>query len=86
VIKSQELPTLLHNKQMMEKSVINKNYLKAYTALENYFSSFGDVGIYSISFADLVKIVPRKSRSLSAYDPLVKYLKEYHGITLNIME
>lgn len=71
---------------MMEKSVINKNYLKAYTALENYFSSFGDVGIYSISFADLVKIVPRKSRSLSAYDPLVKYLKEYHGITLNIME
>lgn len=71
---------------MMEKSVINKNYLNSYTALEKFFTSFGDAGTYSISLADLVKIVPRKSRSLSAYDPLVKYLKEYHGITLNIME
>jgi len=71
---------------MMEKSIVNKNYLKAYTALENYFTSFGDAGTYRITLANLVKILPRKSRSISAYEPLVKYLKEYHAITLNIIE
>lgn len=68
----------------MEKSVVNKNYQKAYQALENYFVSFGDGGTYSIPFADLAKMVPRKTCVLSAYEPLVKYLKEYHAIQLII--
>ena len=68
----------------MEKSVINKNYLKAYNALEEYFGSFYDAGSYTIPFVDLVKTVPRKTRALSAYDSLVKYLKEYHAIQLII--
>lgn len=70
---------------LMEKSVINKNYLKSYQALEKYFDSFNDVGSYSIPFADLVKAVPRKTHSLSAYEPLLKYLKEYHAIQLTIV-
>lgn len=86
VIDDQQEQVEIRLRMIMEKSVVNKNYLKSYTALENYFASFGDVGSYSISLADLVKIVPRKSRSISAYEPLVKYLKEYHAITLNIME
>ena len=71
---------------LMEKSVVNKNYLTTYNALKKFFGSFYDAGTYSISLADLVKVVPRKSRSLSAYEPLVKYLKEYHSITLHIDE
>ena len=70
----------------MNRSVINKNYLKSFMALEKFFGSFYDAGTYSISLADLIKVVPRKSRSLSAYEPLVKYLKEYHTITLHIDE
>lgn len=70
----------------MNKSVINKNYLKSYMSLEKYFGSFYDAGTYSISLANLIKVVPRKSHSLSAYEPLVKYLKEYHAITLHIDE
>lgn len=69
----------------MEKSVVNKNYSKSYQALEKYFGSFDDVSSYSIPFVDLVKVVPRKTRSLSAYEPLVKYLKEYHAIQLTIV-
>lgn len=69
---------------LMKKSVINKNYMKSYKALGNFFGSFYDAGSYSISLADLVRILPRKSRSLEAYEPLVKYLKEYHGIELII--
>lgn len=86
VIDDQKEHVEIRLRLMMEKSVINKNYLKAFTALENYFASFYDAGTYSITLADLVKIVPRKSRSISAYEPLVKYLKEYHAITLNIVE
>ena len=70
----------------MKKSVINKIYLESFKSLENHFGSFYDAGTYSITLADLVKIVPRKSRSISAYEPLIKYLKEYHAITLNITE
>ncbi len=69
---------------LMEKSVINSNYLRSYQALEKYFKSFYDADTYCIPLADLVKVVPRKSRSISAYDPLVKYLKEYHAIQLII--
>ena len=68
----------------MEKSIINKNYLKAYNAFEKYFGSFYDAGSYTIPFVDLVTTVPRKTRALSAYEPLVKYLKEYHAIQLII--
>lgn len=32
---------------LMEKSVVNKNYQKAYQALEKYFDSFNDAGSYS---------------------------------------
>lgn len=71
---------------LMEKSVINKNYLKSIKALKKFFGSFYDAGTYSMSLVDLIKVVPRKSRSLSAYEPLVKYLKEYHAITLHIDE
>lgn len=70
----------------MNKSVINKNYLKSFKTLEIFFGSFYDAGTYSISLADLIRVLPRKSRSLSAYMPLVKYLKEYHAITLLIAE
>ena len=70
---------------LMEKSVVNKNYQKAYQALEKYFGSFYDGGTYSIPFADLVKVVPRKTRTLSAYEPLMKYLKGYHGTALHIV-
>ena len=70
----------------MNKSVINKNYLKSYMSLEKYFGSFYDAGTYSIPFFDLIKVVPRKSRSISAYEPLVNYLKDYHAITLLITE
>ena len=70
---------------LMEKSVINKNYLLTYNALKKFFSSFNDAGTYSIEWTDLVKIVPRKSRSLPAYDPLMKYLKENHAIQLTIL-
>jgi len=68
----------------MNKSVINKNYLKSYMSLEKFFGSFYDAGTYSIPLADLIKVAPRKSRSISAYEPLVKYLKEYHAIQLII--
>ena len=68
----------------MNKSVINKNYLKSYKSLEKYFGSFYDAGTYSIPLMDLIKVAPRKSRSISAYEPLVKYLKEYHAIQLII--
>lgn len=71
---------------LMEKSVVNKNYLKSYLSLEKYFGSFYDAGTYCISLENLIKVVPRKSRSLSAYEPLVKYLKEYHAIMLHIDE
>jgi len=70
----------------MNRSVINKNYLKSFKALEKFFGSFYDAGTYSISLENLIKVVPRKSRSLSAYEPLIKYLKEYHAITLHIDE
>jgi hypothetical protein len=70
----------------MDRSVINKNYLKSFKALEKFFGSFYDAGTYSISLENLIKVVPRKSRSLSAYEPLIKYLKEYHAITLHIDE
>lgn len=69
---------------LMEKSYINKNYLSSYQALSKHFNQFSDAGKYRISLADLIKIVPRKSRSKSAYEPLVKYLKEYHAIQLTI--
>ncbi len=69
---------------LMKKSIISKNYLNSYKALNKFFKSFYDAGTYTILLTDLIKIVPRKSRSLSAYDPLVKYLKEYHGIQLII--
>ena len=69
---------------LMEKSIINKNYLKSYQALGSYFKSFYDAGTYRILFADLIKVVPRKTRSISAYGPLVNYLKEYHAIQLII--
>lgn len=71
---------------LMEKSIVNKNYQKSFEALEKFFSSFYDVSTYCISLADLAKVVPRKSRSMSAYEPLVKYLKEYHAITLHLDE
>ena len=72
---------------LMEKSVVNRNYMKSYQALSIYFGDFNDTGTYSISLTDLIKIAPRKtSRDMAAYEPLVNYLKEYHGITLNIME
>ena len=70
---------------LMEKSVINKNYLKSYKALEAFFGTLYDAGTYSISLTDLVKVVPRKSHSLSAYEPLIKYLKAYHAITLQVL-
>ena len=70
---------------LMEKSVISKNYLKSYQALSKHFGQFYDAGVYCISLSDLVKVAPRKSsRSISAYEPLVKYLKEYHAIQLII--
>jgi hypothetical protein len=68
----------------MDKSVVNKNYLKSFDALKRFFGTLNDAGKYTISFTDLVKVVPRKSRSISAYEPLVKYLKEYHAINLKI--
>lgn len=72
---------------LMEKSNINKNYLNSYEALSKHFDHFSDAGTYRISLADLAKILPRKSsRSISAYEPLVKYLKEYHAITLQIID
>lgn len=69
---------------LMDKSYINKNYLSSYQALSKHFDQFSDAGTYRISLADLIKVVPRKSRSLSAYDPLVKYLKDHHAIKLII--
>ena len=69
---------------LMEKSVINKNYLKSYQALGRFFRPFYDAGTYCISYADMLKVVPRKKRSLSAYEPLVNYLKDYHAIQLII--
>ena len=69
---------------LMKKSVVNKNYLESFGTLEKFFGSFYDAGTYSISFADLIKVVPRKSRSITAYEPFVKYLKEYHAIQLII--
>lgn len=70
---------------LMKKSNINKNYLNSYEALSKYFNQFSDAGTYRISLEDLVKILPRKSsRTISVYDPLVKYLKEYHAIQLII--
>lgn len=69
---------------LMEKSVVNNNYLKSYQALVKFFGSFYDAGTYRISLADLIKAVPRKSHSISAYDPLVKYLRDYHAINLKI--
>lgn len=69
---------------LMKKSVISKNYLKSYQALSKHFNQFSDAGTYTISLADLIKVVPRKARTLDAYEPLVKYLKEYHGIRLII--
>ena len=69
---------------LMKKSVVNKNYLNSYNALKEHFQMFYDAGTYNISQTDLIKIVPRKSRSLSAYEPLVKYLKDYHSILLII--
>jgi hypothetical protein len=70
---------------LMDKSVINKNYLNSYETLSKHLNQFSDAGTYSISLEELRKILPRKSsRSISAYDPLVKYLKDYHGITLQI--
>lgn len=70
---------------LMEKSNINKNYLNSYEALSKYFDQFSDAGTYRISLADLAKLLPRKSsRSISAYEPLVKYLKDYHAIQLII--
>lgn len=71
---------------LMKKSVINKNYLKSYQALNQHFNLFYDAGTYTISLADLIKVVPRKARTLDAYEPLVKYLKEYHAITLLILD
>ena len=71
-------------KLLMEKSTLNSIYLKSYNALQNYFGSFYDAGTYRIPMADLIKTVPRKSHSLSAYEPLVRYLKEYHAIELLI--
>jgi hypothetical protein len=69
---------------LMDKSVVNKNYLKSFEALKRFFGTLNDAGTYTISLTDLVKVVPRKSRSISAYEPLVKYLKEYHAINLKI--
>jgi hypothetical protein len=69
---------------LMKKSVINKNYLKAHRSLELFFGSFYDAGIYHISLADMIRVFPRKSKSISVYEPLVKYLKEYHAIQLVI--
>ena len=70
---------------LMEKSVVNRNYVKSYQALSVYFGEFNDAGIYCISLPDLVRIAPRKnSRDITAYEPLVNYLKDYHGITLRI--
>lgn len=69
---------------LMDKSVVNKNYLKSFEALKRFFGTLNDAGTYTISFTDLVKVVPRKSRSISAYEPLVKYLKEFHAINLKI--
>lgn len=70
---------------LMEKSAINRNYVKSFLALTRYYGDFNDAGNYRISLTDLKRIVPRKSsQSISAYDPLVKYLKEYHAIDLKI--
>lgn len=69
---------------LMKKSVINKNYLKAHRSLELFFGSFYDADIYHISLADMIRVFPRKSKSISVYEPLVKYLKEYHAIQLVI--
>ena len=69
---------------LMDKSYIKKNYLSSYQALVKLFGSFYDAGTYRISLADLIKAVPRKSRSISAYEPLIRYLKEYHAIQLII--
>ena len=71
---------------LMEKSSINKNYIKSYQALSKYFGQFYDAGVYHISLSDLVKVVPRKSHFKLAYEPLVKYLKECHAIELIIEE
>lgn len=70
---------------LMNKSDINLNYKNSFKALEEFFGSFYDAGTYTISLADLIKVVPRKTRKLSAYEPLVKYLRDYHAITLNII-
>lgn len=70
---------------LMEKSSINKNYVKSYQALNKHFGQFYDAATYQISLSELIKILPRKSsRTISAYDPLVRYLKEYHAIQLII--
>ena len=87
VIKDESTKTVeIKIRLLMEKSTINSKYLKSYYALQNYFGSFYDAGTYRITLADLIKAVPKKTRTLSAYNPLVKYLKEYHAITLNIMD
>ena len=66
---------------------IYKNYLNSYQTLSKHFNQFSDAGTYHISLSDLVKVLPRKSsRSISTYAPLVKYLKEYHAITLQIID
>lgn len=70
---------------LMEKSVVNKNYLGAHSTLKKFFGSFYDAGTYSVEWSDLLKVVPRKSRTLSAYEPLMKYLKENHAIQLTIL-
>ena len=70
---------------LMEKSVVNKNYLGAHSALKKFFGSLYDAGTYSIEWSDLLKVVPRKSRTISAYEPLMKYLKENHAIQLTIL-
>ena len=83
----QERVTEVKFRLLMEKSVINKNYLRSYQALSKHFGQFYDAGTYNISLTDLIKVAPRKSsRSISAYEPLVKYLKENHKITLIIEE
>ena len=86
VINTDETKTIeVRLRLLMKKSVINKNYLKSYRALSNHFGQFCDAGTYRISLSDLVKIVPRRSsRNISAYEPLVKYLKDYHAIQLII--
>ena len=70
---------------LMDKSYIKKNYLSSYQALSKHIEQFSDAGTYSIEWSDLLKVVPRKSRTLSAYEPLMKYLKENHAIQLTIL-